>query len=200
MQNRRVPGTVLAEAIVAAVARAPVDVRILLNATLLLDTTRPLRRFFAARLRLLNRIPGTIRVRGLGRFPQLLHAKLLIVDGQEAFLLGSPFANGYWDDPRHHPVDARRPVRELGGRPLHDVSLRLTGRPVGQLERIFAELWNVSAASCAADLIDGAGEGSTLCSQQWRRAWRIGHGAHTNRVHITAPCAPEGRLWRDTDN
>ena len=76
-------GTVLAEAIVAAVARAPVDVRILLNATLLLDTTRPLRRFFAARLRLLNRIPGTIRVRGLGRFPQLLHAKLLIVDGRK---------------------------------------------------------------------------------------------------------------------
>ena len=158
-------GTVLAEAMVAAVARAPVDVRILLNATLLLDTTRPLRRFFAGRLRLLNRIPGTIRVRGLGRFPQLLHAKLLIVDGTEAFLLGSPFANGYWDDPRHHPVDARRPVRELGGRPLHDVSLRLTGQPVGQLERIFAELWNVSAASCAADLIDKFTDESTLGSQ-----------------------------------
>ena len=158
-------GTVLAEAMVAAVARAPVDVRILLNATLLLDTTRPLRRFFAARLRMLNLIPGTIRVRGLGRFPQLLHAKLLIVDGTEAFLLGSPFANGYWDNPRHHPVDARRPVRELGGRPLHDVSLRLTGRPVGQLERIFAELWNVSAASCAADLIDRSTDESTLGAQ-----------------------------------
>ena len=34
-------GTVLAETLLAAVARAPVDVRILLNATLLLDTTRP---------------------------------------------------------------------------------------------------------------------------------------------------------------
>jgi phosphatidylserine/phosphatidylglycerophosphate/cardiolipin synthase-like enzyme len=73
-----------------------------------------------------------------------LHCKMVIVDGKEAFLLGSPFANGYWDDPRHRPVDTRRPARELGGRPLHDVSLRLTGAPVAQLQRIFAELWTAS--------------------------------------------------------
>ncbi len=178
-------GTVLAEAVLAAVARAPVDVRILLNATLLLDTTRPLRRFFAARRGMLNVIPGTIRVRGLGRFPQLLHAKMLIVDGREAFLLGSPFANGYWDDPRHRPVDARRPVRELGGRPLHDVSLRLTGRPVEQLERIFAELWNVSAAASAPDLIDKATEGATLGS---RNGDEIGESAAAPaRIVCTSP-------------
>src|SRR6185436_5834211 len=118
-------GTILAESLVAAVVRAPIDVRILLNATLLLDTARPLRRFFAARLAALNPILGTVRVRGLSRFPQLLHCKMVIVDGREAFLLGSPFANGYWDDSRHRPVDTRRPLRELGGRPLHDVSVRL---------------------------------------------------------------------------
>jgi phosphatidylserine/phosphatidylglycerophosphate/cardiolipin synthase-like enzyme len=138
-------GTVLAEALVAAVARAPVDVRILLNATLLLDTTGPLRRFFVSRLDALKPIPGTVRVRGLSRFPQLQHSKMVIVDGNEAFLLGSPFANGYWDDRRHAPVDARRPARELGGRPLHDVSVRLTGSPVAELQRIFAELWSVTA-------------------------------------------------------
>ena len=44
------PGTVLAEALLDAAVRAPVDVRVLLNATLLLDTSRSLRRFFAARL------------------------------------------------------------------------------------------------------------------------------------------------------
>ena len=144
-------GRVLAEALVAAVVQAPIDVRILLNATLLLDTARPLRRFFAARLGALNLVPGTVRIRGLSRFPQLLHCKMVVVDGEEAFLLGSPFANGYWDDPRHRPVDARRPLRELGGRPLHDVSVRLTGRPVTELQRIFAELWTVTASDSAPD-------------------------------------------------
>ena len=74
-------GTVLAEALAAAVARAPVDVRILLNDTLLLDTTRPLRRFFAGRLESLRPIPGTVDVRGVSRFPRLLHSKMVIVDG-----------------------------------------------------------------------------------------------------------------------
>lgn len=143
-------GTALAESLLTAVARAPIDVRILLNATLLLDTTRALRRFFAARLGGLDAAPGTVVIRGLSRFPQLLHAKILIVDGREAFLLGSPFANGYWDDARHAPVDARRPVRELGGRPLHDVSLRLTGPPVAELQRLFAELWHLTAPDSAA--------------------------------------------------
>ena len=58
----------------------------------------------------------------MSSFPRLLHAKLVIVDNQEAFLLGSPFVNGYWDDEQHQPVDARRPLRELGGRPIHDLS------------------------------------------------------------------------------
>jgi phosphatidylserine/phosphatidylglycerophosphate/cardiolipin synthase-like enzyme len=139
-------GTLLAEAVIAAALRQPVDVRILLNATLLLDTAAPLRRFFAARLAALRGvrggIPGTIAVRGVSRFPQLLHAKMIVVDGTEAFLLGSPFANGYWDDPRHHPVDARRPLRELAGRPVHDLSLRVTGSPVAAFADVFTELWN----------------------------------------------------------
>lgn len=168
-------GTVLAEAVLAAVARAPVDVRILLNATLLLDTARPLGRFFAARLA--GAPPaGSIRVRGVSCFPQLLHAKMIIVDGREAFLLGSPFANGYWDDPHHHPVDARRPVRELGGRPLHDVSLRLMGSPVAELERVFAELWNHAAADSAEDgLPDNmlSGERADACGPAGNKPIRI---------------------------
>ena len=71
---------------------------------------------------------------------------MVIVDGKEAFLLGSPFANGYWDDSRHVPVDPRRPARELGGRPLHDVSMRVTGTAVAELQRIFEELWTVTAS------------------------------------------------------
>ena len=133
----------IADALVSAAERRPLDIRIVLNETFLLDTARPLRRFFAQRLG--PALPGRIEVRGVSSFPRLLHAKLVIVDGHEAFLLGSPFVNGYWDDERHAPVDARRPLRELGGRPLHDLSMRLTGPPVADLARLFLEFWTPDA-------------------------------------------------------
>jgi phosphatidylserine/phosphatidylglycerophosphate/cardiolipin synthase-like enzyme len=78
----------------------------------------------------------------MSRFPHFMHAKLVLVDGEEAFLLGSPFVNSYWDDGSHIPFDARRPLRELGGRPLHDVSLHLRGPVVSDLEAMFAHLWS----------------------------------------------------------
>jgi phosphatidylserine/phosphatidylglycerophosphate/cardiolipin synthase-like enzyme len=147
-------GTLLAEAVLAAALRAAVDVRILLNATLLLDTARPLRQFFTTRIGALRQrgvpAPGTIQVRGVSRFPQLLHAKMIVVDGRTAFLLGSPFANGYWDDCRHPPRDPRRPLRELAGRPVHDLSVRLTGGPVAEIEQVFTALWD-SAADVSQD-------------------------------------------------
>ena len=139
-------GRAIVEALVGAAARGPIDIRIILNETFLLDTARPLRRFFARRLEGIAPLPGRIEVRGISSFPRLLHAKLVIVDGREAFLLGSPFVNGYWDDERHQPVDARRPLRELGGRPLHDLSMRLTGPPVTALARLFTEYWKPDAA------------------------------------------------------
>lgn len=120
--------------------RRGVDVRILVNASLLLDTAKPLREFFGAQAC----EPGRVLVRGVSRFPQLLHAKMLIADDADAFLVGSPFANGYWDDHDHAPVDGRRPVRELGGRPLHDLSVHLCGEPVLRMAQVFAELWNAA--------------------------------------------------------
>ena len=185
-------GTVLAETLLAAVARAPVDVRILLNATLLLDTTGPLRRFFAARLGALNGAPGTVGVRGLSRFPQLLHSKMVIVDGTEAFLLGSPFANGYWDDSRHAPVDPRRPARELGGRPLHDVSLRVTGTAVAGLQRIFEELWTLTASGPDRDSI----EDGTEASVQTRRSAAL---AETSIAPVQIVCTSPARVLGDDD-
>jgi phosphatidylserine/phosphatidylglycerophosphate/cardiolipin synthase-like enzyme/uncharacterized membrane protein YbhN (UPF0104 family) len=185
-------GTVLAETLLAAVARAPVDVRILLNATLLLDTTGPLHRFFAARLGALNGVPGTVGVRGLSRFPQLLHSKMVIVDGKEAFLLGSPFANGYWDDSRHAPVDPRRPARELGGRPLHDVSVRVTGAAVGELQRIFEELWTLTASGRARDLIEEAARTTT-------RAPRPGAPTETAAAPVQIVCTSPARVFGDDD-
>ena len=132
-------GSLLVDALLHACASAAsIDVRLLLNASLLVDTTRALRR----RLRAAGDPGRRIEVRGVRRFPQLLHAKLLVVDDREAFLIGSPFVNGYWDDSRHRPLDARRPLRELGGRPLHDLSIRLTGHAVAELAAIFDQLWD----------------------------------------------------------
>jgi phosphatidylserine/phosphatidylglycerophosphate/cardiolipin synthase-like enzyme len=131
----------LVETLVDLASHTRADIRILLNASWLLNTARPLRKFFAAR----GIAPERIEVRGMNRFPHFMHAKLAIVDGREAFLLGSPFVNSYWDDGSHIPFDARRPLRELGGRPLHDVSLRLRGPVVREVEAMFASVWNANA-------------------------------------------------------
>jgi phosphatidylserine/phosphatidylglycerophosphate/cardiolipin synthase-like enzyme len=148
----------VADELLAAAGRG-VAVRILLNASFLLDTAAALRRHFAAA----GADTERLRIRGIDRFPQLLHAKIVLVDGVTAFLIGSPFANGYWDDSHHLPRDERRPERELGGRPLHDLSVELGGPAVAQLIETFAELWNG-----ADDLVDGDDE------------------------PLTAPPAPEG--------
>lgn len=124
--------------LLSAARERGVHVRILLNATLLIDTLKPLKRFFDSRQ--LN-CPG-LELRGVSFFPHLLHAKTVIVDSKTAFLVGSPFVNGYWDSSYHAPLDDRRPKGELGGRPLHDVSAQLTGTQVKKIDRVFEELWN----------------------------------------------------------
>ena len=50
--------------------------------------------------------------------------------------------NSYWDDGSHIPFEPRRPLRELGGRPLHDVSMHLRGPIVSELEAMFAHSWS----------------------------------------------------------
>jgi phosphatidylserine/phosphatidylglycerophosphate/cardiolipin synthase-like enzyme len=135
----------LVDELLGAVRRG-VRVHILLNASLLLDTAKPLRKHFTR-----AGAGMKVRIRGISRFPQLLHAKMLIADGMEAFLIGSPFANGYWDDSHHAPVDGRRPACELGGRPLHDLSVRITGPAVRRLGVTFAELWNHAEDIAAGD-------------------------------------------------
>ncbi|MDB4906790.1 MAG: hypothetical protein JWO05_1574 [Gemmatimonadetes bacterium] len=133
-------GVSLLDALRAAAARG-VRVRIVLNASLLLDTARSLR---AA----LEKAGETrIQVRGMSRFPQLLHAKMVIVDESRAMLVGSPFVNGYWDDAQHRVSDTRRPLRELGGRPLHDLSIAVEGRVVEELRALFSEIWGACGTS-----------------------------------------------------
>ena len=134
---------VIAEILIGLAKDDGPEIRILLNASWILNTARPLRKFFARR----GVSPRRIEVRGLNRFPHFMHAKLVLIDGREAFLLGSPFVNSYWDDGAHLPFDARRPLRELGGRPLHDVSVHLSGPAVAQLETMFASVWQSSEAT-----------------------------------------------------
>jgi len=141
-ERERSDDVVIAETLIAHAEHEEPRIQILLNATWLLNTARPLRRAFAKR-----GVPAhRIQVRGFDRFPHFMHAKLVLVDGRDAFLLGSPFVNSYWDNPHHTPFDERRPLRELGGRPLHDLSVHLRGPAVGDLEAMYASVWNAAGA------------------------------------------------------
>ncbi len=142
-------GELLADVLVEA-AREPrgVEVRVLLNGSILMNTAPALRRYFAEA----GADPERIVVRGLDDFPRIMHAKLVVVDGTEAFLVGSPFVNGYWDDGRHRAADPNRTGDDLAGRPIHDVSARVEGPVVGELAAWFAEVWNAAVSGPGPDL------------------------------------------------
>ncbi|OEC88659.1 MULTISPECIES: phospholipase D-like domain-containing protein [Methanobacterium] len=74
------------------------------------------------------------------RGPYAMHAKVLIVDGKEAFILGSPFSQAYWDTNQHLVNEPRRGEKNEG--PVHDVSIYLSGEAIGHIEEFFIELWN----------------------------------------------------------
>ncbi len=152
-------GDNLLDAILATSEDYRVSVKILLNSTLLLDTKRPLLKFLAGS----KRDASLVEVRGISRFPQLLHAKIVVIDERQAFLMGSPFVNGYWGAPSHRPVDHRRPRRELGGRPVHDVSVALRGNVVRDLAAIFSRVWN--GAGHQEPNREAPGSGSAIASE-----------------------------------
>ena len=72
--------------------------------------------------------------------PYAMHAKVLVVDGKKAFIIGSPFNQGYWDTDEHLINEPRRMDKNKG--PVHDVSIYLEGNAVEHLEEFFVELWN----------------------------------------------------------
>ncbi|HET6231052.1 MAG TPA: phospholipase D-like domain-containing protein [Longimicrobiaceae bacterium] len=132
----------LVDALLAAACRPDgtpgAEVRILLNGSILMNTGPALRRHLAAA----GVDPSRVAVRGVDAFPQIMHAKLVVVDGAEAFLVGSPFVNGYWDDGAHRAAEPTRTEEDLAGRPIHDVSVRVAGPAVHDLAAWFAEVWN----------------------------------------------------------
>ncbi len=70
----------------------------------------------------------------------VMHAKTLIVDGYEAFVIGSPFIPDYWDTSLHLINDPRREPELV--RPVHDISVKLKGGSVYYVEELFVEMWN----------------------------------------------------------
>ena len=70
----------------------------------------------------------------------VMHAKIMVVDGEESFVIGSPFKQDYWDT-SHHLINNPRREPELV-RPVHDVSVKLRGGSVYHVEEFFTEMWN----------------------------------------------------------
>jgi phosphatidylserine/phosphatidylglycerophosphate/cardiolipin synthase-like enzyme len=78
--------------------------------------------------------------------PYAMHAKVLIADGKKAFIIGSPFNQGYWDTDKHIIDESRRLDKNKG--PVHDVSIYLEGSAVEHIEEFFIELWNYLSDQC----------------------------------------------------
>jgi phosphatidylserine/phosphatidylglycerophosphate/cardiolipin synthase-like enzyme len=136
------PVDVLANALLQAHQSLPlgsfVSIKILLNANIWKNTSGKLRDFFVNKGAAINRLT----VRGINAFPLIQHAKMMLIDGKEAYILGFPFEDEYWDSALHRNIEPRRPKGALKGRPAHTVSLRIAGKAVDDLEDLFIELWN----------------------------------------------------------
>lgn len=79
----------------------------------------------------------SVEVARLLMTPNVLHAKLFLVDGREAFLVDAPFEPKYVDASTH-PSGG---TRAKGAVPLHAVSLRARGPVVARLGDLFESLW-----------------------------------------------------------
>ena len=70
----------------------------------------------------------------------VLHTKMVIADGQRATVLGSPYSQRYFDDPRHQIDNPER--GDTTSDIVHDVSIGLVGPVVGDLHETFRAYWN----------------------------------------------------------
>ena len=110
-----------------------VDVKIILNENLVVpDTYKKILDYFKSS----NVEVREFKSNGL----HVMHAKTMIVDGKEAYVIGSPFKQDYWDTPQHLINDPRREPEEV--RPVHDISVKLMGGSVYHVEEFFTEMWN----------------------------------------------------------
>jgi phosphatidylserine/phosphatidylglycerophosphate/cardiolipin synthase-like enzyme len=110
-----------------------VEVKIIINENMVIpDNYDELHNYFKDSNVSVRRFPA--------RGPYAMHAKVMVVDEKEAFILGSPFSQAYWDTNQHLVNEPRRGEKNEG--PVHDVSIYLNGEAIGYIEEFFIELWN----------------------------------------------------------
>lgn len=127
-------GRPLADDLVQAATERGVRVRILLNENAVIpDTCIALERHAK------EAGADGIEIRRFPMTPNVMHAKLVVVDGAAAIVVGSPMQQKYWDTTHHRAVEPRRasPI------PLHDVAALVRGPAVADLHETFAQLWNL---------------------------------------------------------
>jgi phosphatidylserine/phosphatidylglycerophosphate/cardiolipin synthase-like enzyme len=142
--NATKPEHRILDSLLEAGRRPGVTVRVLLNENAVLpDTVDEVTDWFK------QRQPHNVRVRAFPLTYETMHAKMLVTDpgllGAKAMLIGSPFQQGYWDTPGHLLIEPRRgsvALEGIGARPVHDVSVRITGPGTGDVADTFAMLWN----------------------------------------------------------
>jgi phosphatidylserine/phosphatidylglycerophosphate/cardiolipin synthase-like enzyme len=87
---------------------------------------------------------GKVRVSELKlRSNNVTHSKLVIDRGVEAVVLGSPFSQVYFNDPKHLFDDPRRGGSARKG-PIHEMSVAVRGGAVGHFEEVFNNHWNIA--------------------------------------------------------
>jgi phosphatidylserine/phosphatidylglycerophosphate/cardiolipin synthase-like enzyme len=137
--NETAPLIRLADRLLAA-SRRGVQIRALLN-NFAHDGATAFRRFLS------NSRPNTITARSVD-LGQPLHAKMIVIDEGVvttacAYVIGSPFDQGYWDTSLHLLDDPRRGEGAVGiGRPIHDVSMRVRGGAIQHIGDYFRLVWN----------------------------------------------------------
>jgi len=115
------------------------DVKIIINENAVVpDNYKELRDYFKE---------SEVEIRNFpAKGPYAMHAKVLVVDGRKAFIIGSPFNQGYWDTDKHLIDESRRLDKNKS--PVHDVSIYLEGSAVEHVEEFFIELWNYLSDQC----------------------------------------------------
>jgi phosphatidylserine/phosphatidylglycerophosphate/cardiolipin synthase-like enzyme/uncharacterized membrane protein YdjX (TVP38/TMEM64 family) len=73
------------------------------------------------------------------------HEKVVVIDGQTAFVGGLDLTSGRWDTPEHKPHEPRRAVRTSDtSQPFHDVVLMVDGPVAAAIEQLACERWWVA--------------------------------------------------------
>ena len=103
-----------------------------------------------------------------------IHTKFVVIDNSQAFVIGSPFVQDYYDEYTHHVEDPRHGWFWFASRsqlqvPTHDVSLHITGPAIQLLNQTFCTHWNYAKPDGTPDLAPDPAPGAD------RRRDRPGH-------------------------